>query len=553
MALHSPSRRTLLRAGASGAAVAAAAGLVACDGHSATAATAATTTAPAGDAAHASGSASTAARRPASVSADAAAKPTAGDWSALAKAVGGLLVRPGDSRFASAEHLFQPRFDSTHPTAVAYPTSAAGVAACLAFVKKFHLAVAARNGGHSYGGWSTGSGLVIDVGRMNKVSVSGGAGGTATVGAGARLIDVYSTLNGHGVTIPAGSCPTVGVTGLTLGGGIGVVGRAYGLTCDSLLGAEVVTADGRTRQVSAHQDADLFWALRGGGGGNFGVVTSLTFRTHAAPACSYAFLSWPWSKAAAVIRAWQAWAPKAPDQLWSNLHLTATADGRLAVSSTCVMLGSTAQLATQIHRLGVQPEPYRLHTNSFFGTMQVMGGVAGETVAQAHLRGSLPGQTATGTVVRSSYGARSDLFTAPLSAAAAASLVSSVARYPRTAPSGGDAAVAFDAMGGAINRVAPSATAFVHRNALFNAQYTADYPAGVTGGSAADRSWAWLDGVWQSMRGHASGQAYQNYLDPKLTGWQQAYYGANLARLKTVKRAYDPTDLFRFPQSIPLA
>ncbi|MFD9123422.1 FAD-binding oxidoreductase [Kitasatospora sp. NPDC059571] len=477
------------------------------------------------------------------------ASPNAADWAGLAQDLDGQLIRPGDARYSAAGRLFQPQYDSLRPQGVAYPGNAADVAACLAFARRYGLPVAARSGGHSYAGWSSGSGLVIDVSRL--AGVSGSAAG-ARVGAGARLIDVYTGLAAAGVTVPAGSCPTVGVAGLTLGGGIGVTGRAYGLTCDSLTGAEVVTADGRIRTVDASSEPDLFWALRGGGGGNFGIVTSFSFRTHPAADCSYAFLSWPWAKAAAVIGAWQAWAPAAPDALWADLHLLVWADGRTELGSTVVHLGPKGELANLIDRLTVAPAPPRLHEASYLATMQAMGGVSGYSQAAAHLAGSLPGQNPAGRVPRESYAAKSDIFTRPLDDAGARALVAAIDRYPRTGPQGGNAGVAFDALGGAINRVGAADTAFVHRDGLFTAQYTANFPVGVTGGTDADRSWSWLDGVWTAMRPYASGQAYQNYVDPRLDGWEQAYYGANADRLRSVKRAYDPTGVFRFPQAVPL-
>jgi FAD/FMN-containing dehydrogenase len=532
-------RRSVLRAGLLTAA--SAAGVAACSPTTSSARTSAAD--PAGASTTSSAPAMTAAA--ARTSAVTPAKPA--DWAALAKDLDGLLIRPGDSRYTSARKLFQPQYDSIKPSAVAYVSGTHDVATCLAFAKKHNVPVTARSGGHSYAGWSTGTGLVLDVGELAGISTGSGS---ATVGAGARLIDVYDGLAAHRVTVPAGSCPTVGVTGLALGGGVGLTGRAYGLTCDNLTSAEIVTADGKARKVSASSDADLFWALRGGGGGNFGVVTSLSFRTHPAPECAYAFLSWPWSKAAAVVRAWQAWAPSAPDAMWADLHLLVWADGRTQLGSTVNYLGSATSLANQIDRLSVAPEAHPVHTASYQETMQVMAGVAGWTEAAAHLPGSLPGQRPTGKVTRESYGAKSDIFTRPLSAAGA--LVAAVERYPKTGPQGGSAGVAFDALGGAINRVKAADTAFVHRNGLFLAQYTANYPAGVVGGTGADRSWSWLNGVWTSMRPYASGQAYQNYIDPRLTGWEQAYYGANATRLRSVKRTYDPSGLFHFPQSIPL-
>src|SRR5579863_6082133 len=250
--------------------------------------------------------------------------PNAADWAALARDLSGPLVRPGESGYTTARELFDPRFDSLHPAGIAYCRNPHDVATILAFVRKFGIPVAARCGGHSYAGWSSTSGLIIDVTRMAGVNVSSSS---ATVGAGTRLIDFYNGLAAHGRAVPGGSCPTVGISGLTLGGGIGVVGRAYGLTCDNVTSMQVVTADGQTRTASAHTNSDLFWACRGGGGGNFGVVTSFTFTTHPAGAICLFFLSWPWSQAARVIAGWQSWAPHAPDQLWSNLHLAAAPGG----------------------------------------------------------------------------------------------------------------------------------------------------------------------------------------------------------------------------------
>ena len=141
--------------------------------------------------------------------------------------------------------------------------------------------MAIRSGGHSYPGWSAGDGaLVVDVRPLHRVSLSGT---TATIGAGASLVQVYDGLGTRGRGIAGGSCPTVGIAGLTQGGGVGVLTRAHGLTCDAVTSMRVVLADGRIVTASADHEPDLYWALRGGGGGHLGVVTSFTMRTFAAP------------------------------------------------------------------------------------------------------------------------------------------------------------------------------------------------------------------------------------------------------------------------------
>ncbi|HJY59497.1 MAG TPA: FAD-binding oxidoreductase, partial [Streptosporangiaceae bacterium] len=293
--------------------------------------------------------------------------PTSADWTALARDLSGPLVRPGESGYTTAKELFDPRFDSLRPAGIAYCRNPHDVATSLAFVRKYGIPVAARCGGHSYAGWSSTSGLIVDVTRMAGVNVSGS---TATVGAGTRLIDFYNGLAAHGRAVPGGSCPTVGISGLTLGGGIGVVGRAYGLTCDNVTSMQVVTADGQIRTANAKTNSDLFWACRGGGGGNFGVVTSFTFTTHPAGAICLFFLSWPWSQAARVISAWQSWAPHAPDALWSNLHLAAAPGGSVpSIQVGGTYLGSLGAAAGQLEKLyaaaGSHPSSPFMETTSW--------------------------------------------------------------------------------------------------------------------------------------------------------------------------------------------
>ncbi|WP_143673484.1 FAD-binding oxidoreductase, partial [Streptomyces griseiscabiei] len=231
----------------------------------------------------------------------------AANWSALARDLDGPLIRPGDKAWSTARQLYNTRFDTLKPTAVAYVAHPDDIRTTLAYAKAHDIKVSIRNGGHSYAGWSSGNGrLVIDVSKLNKIRASANE---AVVGAGSKLIDVYRALAAKGVTIPAGSCPTVGVSGLTLGGGHGVTSRAYGLTCDSLTQATLITADGKQLTANATTNKDLFWALRGAGNGNFGVVTELRFKTHPAAKGVTAYLTWPWSKAAAVLKAWQEWGP----------------------------------------------------------------------------------------------------------------------------------------------------------------------------------------------------------------------------------------------------
>lgn len=471
-------------------------------------------------------------------------KTTAANFSALARDLDGPLIRPGDTNWATARQLYNTRFDALKPAAVAYVSHPDDIRTALAYARAHALRVAIRNGGHSYAGWSSGDGrLIIDISKLNRVRASGN---TAVIGAGAKLIDVYRALTAKGMTIPAGSCPTVGVSGLTLGGGHGVVSRAYGLTCDSLTQATLITADGKQLTANAREHKDLFWALRGAGNGNFGVVTELHFKTHPAPQGVSAYLSWPWSKAAAVVKAWQEWGPSQPDEIWSSLHLASAAGGTPTVSVAAFSLGTYGELRNAVDRLadrvGAPASSVSLRRRSYEESMEVYAGCSSfPTDAQCHLPGSTPGRSPKGALGRETYTAASDFFDRSLSAAGIRTLLSQI-RSVR----GGTGSIALTALGGAVNRVSPTSTAFVHRRSRMLAQYIASWRPGTTGSTAR----SWLASAHKSMRPHASGTAYQNYTDPTLTNWRKAYYGDAATRLTKLKNEYDPTRFFTYPQAL---
>ncbi len=487
-------------------------------------------------------------------------RPGQADWEALRGELSrGRLVRRGDLGYDGARLLFDPKFDASRPAAIAYCAVPAEVSACLAFARKFGIPLAARSGGHSYGGWSTTTGLVIDVSMMSQVSVDVAAR-RARVGAGTLLIDLYDRLAAYGQAVPGGSCPTVGVAGLALGGGVGVVGRLFGLTCDNVVGLEIVTADGVVRECDADSQPDLFWACRGGGGGSFGIVTAFTFRTHPAPDLVLFYLQWPWSAAAQVVAAWQRWAPAAPDELWSNMHLSAASGGALPqISVGGTYAGGIAQAQELLGRLysavGAAPSSTFVQSEPYLTAMLVEAGCSSQSVAQCHL----PSQNPAGLLGRPPEYAKSDFFTRPLPPAGIRTLIDRVQLMGQvTGAQGAAGGVAFDAFGGAINRVGPGETAFVHRDALFLAQYSTTWTpqpgtedAGAAGAAVASQR-TWLAEFHAAMRPYASRQAYQNYADPDLADWQHAYYGGNYPRLQRIKVAVDPTDMFRFPQSIEL-
>lgn len=468
----------------------------------------------------------------------------AANWSALAHELDGTLVRPGDASWKTAHQLYNTRFDSLKPAAVAYVANTDDIRSVLSYARAHSIRVSIRNGGHSYAGYSSGDGrLVLDVSKLNKIRASGSS---AVVGAGSKLIDVYRALAAKGVTIPAGSCPTVGVSGLTLGGGHGVVSRAYGLTCDSLTQATLITADGKQVVANATENKDLFWALRGAGNGNFGVVTELQFRTHPAPQAVSGYLTWPSSMAAAVVKAWQEWGPGQPDEIWSSCHLTNTPGGTPRVSVACFSLGSYTELQNAVDKLahlaGGNASSVSLKRHTYEESMEAYAGCTSfSSDAQCHLPGSTPGRSPQGALGRETYVGRSDFFDRSISATGIQTMLNQL-----KAVRGNSGDIALTALGGAVNRVSPTATAFVHRRSRMLAQYIVSWPAGTAGTSAQ----SWLTSFHTAMKPYASGAAYQNYTDPTLTDWRKAYYGDAATRLATLKKQYDPTRFFTYPQGL---
>jgi FAD/FMN-containing dehydrogenase len=469
--------------------------------------------------------------------------PSGPDWATLGAGLSGSLLLPGTSAFSVAAPVFNAVYDATVPQAIARCATAGDIALALNFARQNKLAVTARSGGHGYTGNSTTTGLVIDVGTMNSITASNG---TATIGAGAKLVDIYDQLSTHGVCIPSGSCETIGIAGITQGGGIGVLDRAWGLTCDCLVSAQVVLADGSIVTCDANQHADLFWALRGGGGGNFGIVASLTFDTFATSDLTSFSADFAWADAAKVFAAWQAWPQTLPDTVWSGLVLATTgvAGGNPVIELSGTFIGSSTDFAPIwsqfLAAAGATPTSSSVTTSAFRDTM--LAGCNGLSVSQCHL----PSETSDGAIRRNSFVAASDFFNAALPSAGIQAMLDAVSALQTTEP----IIVIMDLMGGAIAAVAPDATAFVHRDALFSAQYYVSGPVGATAQQVSDARTA-VTGLRTAMATWSSGEAYQNYLDPNLANWQQAYYGANYARLVQVKAAYDPDQLFKPMQGIP--
>jgi len=443
-------------------------------------------------------------------------------WRRLARHV--PLVRPASSSYEKLRLTPNPRWDGARPLAIARCATADQVATTLAFARDHGVPLALRAGGHSYPGWSAGAGrLVVDVRPMTALSWSGTS---LTVGAGQTLASVVAALAARGRALPTGSCPTVGVTGLTQGGGVGVLTRAYGLTCDHLRSAQVMLASGQSVTASAHSHPDLFWALRGGGGGHLGVVTALTFETVAAPTVVSTYLTWPAARAASVIPAWFDWIGAADARAWSTLKLLGGAahPTGMSVGATVTWVGPPAGFDAMLAPiLATRPTGRYDHTRGYLAAMQAYAGSGAREAfaATSHVAYDAPGH-------------------------AASTITAHASNVPGTLR---EAGISIDALGGHVGSLSPADTAFVHRKALATVQYTATWDSvGATGARAAHAARTYVSSFRSAMTPTWGEHAYVNYADASLADPGTAYFGANWPRLQQVRRTYDPDRLFTQPQ-----
>jgi FAD/FMN-containing dehydrogenase len=457
------------------------------------------------------------------------------NWDQLERTLKGKLLRPdGDSAsYAKAIKIRNLRYASIRPAGVALAADAKDVATAIAWARDNGVELVARSGGHSFAGYCTTPGLVINLNGMTKVTVDRSAGTMTTVGS-ATNEDVAAAGRPHGQSLAGGQCPTVGIPGFTLGGGLGFYMRQHGLAIDALLATEIVTADGRVVRASDKEHPDLFWALRGGGGGNFGINTSFTFRTFTVPEQVAIFsLVWEGEACAKAFLAFQEVLLHAPHALGAVAHFSAKAGKSGAATPTLRVFGQLVDTKDAAERLfapvsaAVKPKTTQVETLSFWEAKTWLASDVGPPNAFAE---------------RSRYHPK------PLSESGAQAIVAALARAPIGS---GELSVesAFFAWGGAVAKVLPTYTAFIHRNDVWLQSFDASW--GVNDPRPnVERLLTWLDEFYAAMRPFASDRAYQNFVDPRLEHPLEAYYGANLKRLVEIKRQYDPNNVFKFPQSI---
>ncbi|RZU14527.1 FAD-binding oxidoreductase [Streptomyces sp. BK239] len=481
-----------------------------------------------------------------------AAEDSTTPWSRLASKLSGKLVLPTDPYYTVARQVELGQFDSVNPQAVAYCASAADVSVCVRFAQDHGVRTAVRSGGHNYGGWSTTPGMIIDVSRLNAVTVQSAS--SVEIGPGAQNVNILNALAPHHLVVSEGGCPTVCAGGFLQGGGFGFLTRPTGMACDAVTSAQVVLADGRVVTASAQQNTDLFWALRGGGGGNFGIVTKFTVTPHSGDQTAISNLIFPYDRTADVLDGVARWLVDAPHTIGGGAYVVQPDAAPGSVPQANVFLasrGTPAELAGETARLlALTGAPLQRQDGvmTYQQLMMMIFGCATLTEAQCQRSGKTP----EGTLSRPAYGLeRTRMGSEPYSAAGWADVMTA---FDANRRAGQARYLDFHFFGGAANDISRTATAYVHRDSLFSVNYRVliNDPAQVTDEAKAVAN-SWIDNGFATIDPLSNGETYQNWMDPSLTDWKASYYAENYARLTRVKAKYDPNRFFRFPQSIGTA
>lgn len=464
---------------------------------------------------------------------------------ALAKDFDGRIILPNDQGYAMAAWPNNARYANVRPGAIAMCNSDDDVAFCINWARDGRKTFLIRSGGHNYAGFSTSNSstsagltapdLLIDVKPMNGVTVDE-IEGTVRVQGGASNQDVANVLRAYPYAVPSGRCPTVGTSGLVLGGGWGFAATRSGLTCDSLRGTEMVLADGNKVFTSPAVKNDLFWAVRGGGGGNFGVHTAFYFKLHDVrePVTTFNIV-WPAGNQIELMIALQK----------MQLANATTMSTRTKVRPTEAVARPPLQVLA-VETLGL-----------YWGKEKELRDILKAAT-------SLPWKTAD--IYEMDYWrARDYLLTDDpvgmydikcsyvqdtLGEKALQTMLAHMQKWPGGSLRQDNMGILF-AIGGKVKEVARDATAYVHRNSNYIFEMECSW-APIDNDLVVDKQRGWLREYYDAMQDFVQPESYVNFPNRDLKNWAQSYYGSNLPRLSEVKCKYDPHEVFKFAQSIPV-
>jgi FAD/FMN-containing dehydrogenase len=456
---------------------------------------------------------------------------------ALRRDFHGRLILPGEMGYALAASPNNGRYADILPELIARCATVGDIQLCINWARDLRIPFAIRSGGHNYAGFSTTRGLLIDLRSMHKVSADLEKG-FVTIQCGANNQNMADALNSTDFAVPSGRCPTVGASGLVLGGGWGFAATHAGLTCDSLIETDIVLADGRqVTAMSSDDTKDLFWALRGGGGGNFGVNTSFTFQLHNVKDAVTIFnIVWPGRKQVELLTTLQ----------------KIQQDNARHISTRAKAFPSVA---------GPQPRRELLRVTTlglFFGPIErareaLAPALSLVTPVKQDIREMKYWQARDYLVTddpNGMYDQRSSYVAEALTPDGLDKMLEWMTKWPGGSLLQENMGILF-AIGGAVRDKAPAYTAYVHRNANYIFEMEASWSP-LDKLEMVERQQAWLAEYFSDMQRFVLPQSYVNFPNRDLPNWANAYYGSNLPLLSKIKRKYDPDNIFQFEQSIPL-
>lgn len=437
----------------------------------------------------------------------------------------GTVIYPNDPEYQQARMNWNP-FTNAFPAVFVFAHCDRDVVNAVKWARANFVPIRMRSGRHALARDfnQTDGGIVIDTGKMTKVKLDK-QNLVATVEAGMRTGVLARMAAEEGILSPFGDSWSVGIGGISTGGGITAIQRTAGVISDNILAATIVDANGEILQVSENENPDLFWAIRGGGGGNFGIITSYTFRVRPAPPTVGIFeIIWPWEQLDEVIDAWQKWAPSVDVRLGTILEVFSKTNGLLR--SRGIFLGPAAELRELIRPLLDVGTPTRVLVNdvtlleaiNFWAPIEPLFDDQNTTWSSTWVEETLPakGIKAIRRFLEKATGTESNFF--------------------------------FLNSGGVMNQVPPNATAFFWRNT----RYYMEWDASWTEEFETQRNIALVEQTRKQLECYITG-SYVNVPDLYITNFGQEYYGDNFDRLRRVKAQYDPNNVFNFVQSIPPA
>jgi FAD/FMN-containing dehydrogenase len=431
----------------------------------------------------------------------------------------GTVLGPQDPGYDTARRVHNGMIDK-RPTLIVGCTGVADVTTALRFGVESELPIAVRGGGHNVAGKAVcDDGIVIDLSPMKGIRVDPAAR-IAHAQAGLTWGEFDRETQAFGLATTGGAVSTTGIAGLTLGGGLGWLQRKYGLTCDNLLSADVVTAGGRFLTASATENADLFWGLRGGGG-NFGIVTSFEYRLHPVGPVIAGPVAHPISRARDAFAFYREYSQSAPDDVFTEFALGTLPDGqRAAIVFVCY--------EGPLERGHDLLRPVREFGSPLADMIEPMSYCEVQQAYDADFPFGLLNYWKSSNIKELSEDA-----------------IDTMVSFMETAPSSRPMVI-IDQYGGAVARVPDAATAFGHRDAAYDLVIAAIW-------SEPEEQHAhieWARSFWTAMRPYSTDDVYVNYLSEEGDERVRAAYGQHYARLADLKRTYDPDNVFRNNQNI---